>query len=153
MYTTRPAHNLLVFNDGLPICWSVGQPAEIHVSCKKGTEFYLCTLTICIFHQETHTQNPKTKPKKTKWKISEAILVVFLLATRWCRVPTKTDLSLACSSLHHPGWALTAPAFIAQQQRTGISTDSQIATPSCQLPVGTVLKEAITSSIGCFAHW
>jgi len=33
-----------------PFAWFVSQLADICVSCTKGSEFYLCTLTICIFH-------------------------------------------------------------------------------------------------------
>lgn len=54
---------------------------------------------------------------------------VFLLATRWCRVPAKADVSLLHSSPHYPGRGLTAWDFLTQQQRTGISAEDQAVTP------------------------
>lgn len=65
MYASGPAHNLLICNDDLSFRWFVSQPADIYVSCTKGTEFYLCTLTICIFSLgKTHTEKKKN-PKPT----------------------------------------------------------------------------------------
>lgn len=54
---------------------------------------------------------------------------VFPPATRWCRVPAKTDASLLRSSPHYPGRGLTASDFLTQQQRTGISAEDQAVTP------------------------
>lgn len=147
MYASGPAHNLLICNDDLSFRWFVSQPADIYVSCTKGTEFYLCTLTICIFSLgKTHTEKKKTQNPQVK--DFRGYSGVFLLATRWCRVPTKMDMSLPYWCLHYPGRALTAWAFIAQQQRMGISAEDQTARPSCQLLVGRILyNEARGSSI------
>ena len=111
MYATVPAHNLLICSDGLPFCL-VRKPACRHL-CQlyKGQRIlsvYTDNLYFSLGKKHTHTQ----KPQNPQVKDFRGYSGVFQLATRWCRVPTKMDI-LLYSSLHYPGHALTARAFIA----------------------------------------
>lgn len=70
MYITGPAHKLLICKYGIPTCWSASQPAEIHVSCKKGTDNSYFSL------RNTHTK-PKNKTKKNASQIFQRLFWCF----------------------------------------------------------------------------
>lgn len=107
-----PAHNLLICNDGLPICWSVSQPEEIHVSCKKGTDNPYFSL------RNTHTK-PKNKTKKDLSGRFQRLFWCFSASHKMVQSTNKDGHIISMLRSASLGLSFDSPSFYCSAAKDG----------------------------------